>query len=139
MIDVVFLLFTYFLLTMNFSMGEQVFLIDVPQTQQGGLDDPFELPDRPLVIHVATIGPGPADCTIQIDLPGLEPTPTFDALFRRLRDHQVRPGNSTGLFAADNPIQIIPTASTRWEHAVQALNACLRARYTKVGLLEPGS
>ena len=139
MIDVVFLLFMYFLLTANFTLGEEVFLIDVPSTQQAGLDDPFELPDRPLVIRISTIGPGAGDCSIRIDLPGLEPTPTFDALFRRLKDHQVRPGNSTGLFTADNPIHVAPTAATRWEHAVEALNACVRAEYTNVRLLEPGS
>jgi len=139
MIDVVFLLFMYFLLTANFTLGEEVFLIDVPQTQQAGLDDPFELPDRPLVILIATVGPGPGDCSIRIDLPGLEPTPTFEALFRRLKDHQVRPGNSTGLFTADSPIHILPTPQTRWEHTIEALNACVRAAYTNVRLLEPGS
>lgn len=139
MIDVVFLLFMYFLLTANFTLGEEVFLIDVPQTRQAGLDDPFELPDRPLIVRIATIGPGPGDCSIRIDLPGLEPTPTFDALFRRLKDHQVRPGNSTGLFTTDNPIHIVPTSGTRWEHTIEALNACVRAEYTNVRLLEPGS
>lgn len=139
MIDVVFLLFMYFLLTANFTLGEEVFLIDVPQTQQAGVDDPFELPDRPLIIRVATIGPGESDCAIQIDLPGLEPTPTFEALYRRLADHQVRPGNTTGLFMTDNPIHIVPTPSSRWEHTVEALNACLRAGYTNVRLIQPDS
>lgn len=139
MIDVVFLLFMYFLLTANFTLGEEVYLIDVPQTSAAGLDDPFELPERPLVIRIATIGPGPADCSIRIDLPGLASTPTFDALFRRLDDHRVREGNPTGLFMADNPIHIIPTPATRWEHAIEALNACLRAQYTSVRLLEPGA
>ncbi len=139
MIDVVFLLFMYFLLTANFTLGEEVFLIDVPQSKQAGFDDPFELPDRPLSVRIATIGPGPGDCSIRIDLPGLEPTPDFESLYRRLIDHQVRPGNLTGLFMPDNPIHIVPTAGTRWEHAVEALNACLRADYTSVRLIQPGS
>ncbi len=113
MIDVVFLLFMYFLLTANFTLGEEVYLIDVPQTRAAGFDDPFELPERPLTIRIATIGPGAADCSIRIDLPGLAPTPTFEDLFRRLEDHRVRPGNPTGLFMPDNPIHIVPTAGTR--------------------------
>lgn len=137
MIDVVFLLFIYFLLTANFTLGEEVFLIDVPQTTQAGLDDPFELPDRPLTIRVATIGPGEADYAVRLDLPGLAETPTFDSLYRRLSDHQVRPGNSAGLFMPDNPIHIVPTPNTRWEHSVEALNACLRAEFTNVRLIEP--
>lgn len=139
MIDVVFLLFMYFLLTANFTLGEEVYLIDVPQTRAAGLDDPFELPERPLAIRIATIGPGRADCSIRIDLPGLAATPTFEALYRRLEDHRVRPGNPTGLFMSDNPIHIIPTPATRWEHTIEALNACLRAQYTSVRLIEPGS
>lgn len=139
MIDIVFLLFMYFLLTANFTLGEEVYLIDVPQTSAAGMDDPFELPERPLTIRIATIGVGRSDCSIRIDLPGLAATPTFDSLFRRLDDHRVRPGNPTGLFMKDNPIHIIPTPGTRWEHTIEALNACLRAQYTAVRLIEPGA
>lgn len=138
MIDVVFQLLIFFLLTMSMGLDERVFAVDVPTSSAAaGMDDPFDLPDQPLTISVVSTGPSPSDYAIRFDLPGLEPPADFDELFRRLDAMQIRPGNPRGLFTPDNPIHIRPTPSTRWEHAVAALNACLRARYTNVQMIEP--
>ena len=42
-----------------------------------------------------------------------------------------------GLFEADHPIIIEPTGTTRWEHAMEAFNAAVRARYTNVTFAPP--
>jgi hypothetical protein len=42
-----------------------------------------------------------------------------------------------GMFEADHPIIIEPTATTRWEHAMEAFNAAVRARYTNVTFAPP--
>lgn len=137
MIDVVFLLLMYFLLTTNFTIGEEVFHMDAPNA--AGVErepDPFDLADQPLLVSVSTTGPGPADYALEIDLQ-VSPPATFEALFRFLDDNQVRPANPGGLFMPDTAVLIQPSRQTRWEHAVSALNAAVRARYANVQFIEP--
>jgi len=139
MIDVVFLLLMYFLLATNFSIGEEMFAITMPaplgQTRER---DPFDLPDQPVVIRVESIGPDRAQYRITLDLVETSPA-SFDELFRVLNQWRVTPGNSEGILFPDTPILIQPGTNCRWDHAINTLNACLRAQYTKVQFIEPES
>ncbi|MCA9296984.1 MAG: biopolymer transporter ExbD, partial [Phycisphaerales bacterium] len=59
MIDVVFLLLVYFMVATEFKVGEEVFRLDLPRQQSASaLDDPFDLDEEPLRIHVRTLGAG---------------------------------------------------------------------------------
>jgi len=138
MIDVVFLLLMYFLLSANFTTGEEVYHLDLPDTLGVAVDDPFDLPDQPLEILIATTGPGPSDYRIEVDL-RIEPLMDFDGLYRFLSDARVdAETNPGGMLMPDTPLLVRPTQTTRWEHAVDAFNACLRAEYVNVRLVEPG-
>ncbi|MFG0328940.1 MAG: biopolymer transporter ExbD [Phycisphaerales bacterium] len=137
MIDVVFLLLTYFLLTTNFTIGEEVYHLDLPSERTGGVDDPFSLPDQPLIITIASAAVGGRQLQISLDLPVDPPPSTIEELFRFLSDQQVRPDHAGGIFLPENPIYIRPTAGTRWEDAVNVFNACLRAEYTNVRFIDP--
>lgn len=137
MIDVVFLLLMYFLLATNFSIGEEMFSITMPAPLgQAPNPDPFDLPDQPVVIRVESLEPDRAQYQIYVDLAETQPA-SFDQLFRLLRQWRVSPENSEGIIFPDTPILIQPGTNCRWDHAINALNACLRAQYTKVQFMEP--
>ncbi len=137
MIDVVFLLLMYFLLATNFSIGEELFRIDLPQSLGTQAEvDPFDLPEQPVHIRVASFGPGLASCRITVDLAQREFT-SFSELYHYLDGVQVRPATATGVLFEQTPIIIHPDPQCRWDHAVDVLNACLRARYTNVQFVEP--
>jgi biopolymer transport protein ExbD len=132
MIDVVFLLMVYFMVATEFKAGEEVFRLDLPDRLQSARQlDPFDLDDEPLKITVASTGAARSACRLRIDGPYPQPG-TFEDLHDFLRARQIRPENATGLFRRDHPIVIVPTVETRWEHAVEALNAAARAQYTNV-------
>ncbi len=136
MIDVVFLLLMYFLLATNFSLGEELFHLDMPAPLGSFETDPFDLPEQPVRITVDTTGPGASDYRITIGVSGLSAT-TFESLYRTLDDAQANDGNPDGIFLPDTPLVIQPGSSCRWEHAVNTLNACLRAKYEQVQFAGP--
>jgi hypothetical protein len=139
MIDVVFLLLMYFLMATNFSLGEELFRLQLPQSLGSEAEtDPFDLPEQPFLIRVGSTGPGPGDYRIDLE-GGFAPPATFDILYQIMNGLQVRDGSTGALLFPDTPIIIQPSKGCRWEHAVNTLNACLRARYTNVQFVEPGT
>ena len=73
-----------------------------------------------------------------IRLPGVDLEPeSFGQLHAFLARHRRSPDVVGGLFEADHPIVIEPTNSTRWEHAMEAFNAAVRARYTNITFAPP--
>ncbi len=135
MIDVVFQLLIYFMVGTEFKLGEEIFRMDLPRRSASA--DPFDLPREPLRISVASagLGEGRSTCVIRIEGAAEQPR-TFEELFEFLARH--RSGGLGGMFEPDHPIVIVPTAETRWEHAIEAYNAAARARYTNVNFAEPG-
>lgn len=135
MIDVVFLLLVYFIVTTPFQFGEEVYRMDLPQRGPGEVD-PFDLADEPLRIAVDSAADDPDGYTLRIEGPFDQPQ-SFDDLRVFLDDRRIRPSTFDGLFAADHPIIIEPARTARWEHAVEAFNAAARARYTNITFEQP--
>jgi biopolymer transport protein ExbD len=134
MIDVVFLLLIYFIVATDFRLGEEVYRMDLPLRDGAAVQrDPFELDLEPLRIHVTSTGHLPGQYVIRIDGPFAQPT-TMEQLHEFLLQHQINEANAGGLvlFEPDQPIIVHPTRSTRWDHAMEALNAAARARYTNI-------
>lgn len=139
LIDVTFLLLIYFMVATDFKTREQVFRMDLPERRSasGGGGDPFKLDEQPLRIAVSSIGTDARRCTIRVEGPYPQPD-SFEALFEFLREKRMSGAASGGgLFAADHPIIIQPTATTSWEHAMEAFNAAARARYTNINFAKP--
>ncbi len=139
MIDVVFLLLMYFLLATNFTLGEELYRIELPQSLGTAADpDPFDLPDQPVIIKITSTGPGKNSYLIRLDLGNTQPT-SFEKLYTTLRDWKAGPGNSAGILFPDTPIIIQPDRSCRYEHAINVLNACIRAQYENVQFVDSTS
>jgi biopolymer transport protein ExbD len=137
MIDVVFQMLIYFLVATEFKSGEEIYRMDLPQRLPAQAQrDPFDLDRQPLRLSVATMGPGRDAARLGIEGPYPQPA-SFDELLDFLRRRRVGPDSPTGLFEPDHPIVIVPTPSTRWEHAVGVFNAAARARYENITLAKP--
>jgi biopolymer transport protein ExbD len=133
MIDVVFQLLVYFLVSTNFARGEQVYRVDLPSRSDGAAADPFTLDQEPLRIEIAPASDG----LVTIRIPGPWPQPAdFEALFEFLDGRRLDGENPAGLFAVDHPIVIDPAPSVRWDRTVDAFNAAVRAGYERVSFAE---
>jgi hypothetical protein len=75
-------------------------------------------------------------CRIRLPGPYAQPA-GFQELHGFLVENLRTSGAVGGLFEADHPIIIEPTGTTRWEHAMEAFNAAVRARYTNVTFAPP--
>ncbi len=137
MIDVVFLLLLYFMTVTDFKLGEEIYRLDLPQRQPSAqLLDPFDLDEEPLRITVGSSHIGVDGYSIELSGP-YRPPATFEDLFLFLDERRISVHAPGGLFAADHPIIVEPTRTTRWEHAMQAFNAAARARYTNLTFAKP--
>lgn len=142
MIDVIFLLMTYFLLTAKFATREESFEVRVPEALEGTAvappADPFELPATTIVLLVTSRGNGVDDFAVFCDSPALgEEMPkggaitSYDAL-------ATRAGAARGGVLGDDQRFIVrPAADARWEHALGVLNAVKRAGYNNVRFAAP--
>ncbi|UCD74656.1 MAG: biopolymer transporter ExbD [Phycisphaerales bacterium] len=138
MIDVVFLLLIYFMAGTSFKLGEEIYRMDLPERGPSNAQrDPFELDDEPLRIRIASVGQRGRSYRIRVEGPYQQPD-TFEELLTFLRERQIGPFTTRGLFEADHPIIIEPTRTARWEHAMGAFNAAARARYTNITFARPG-
>lgn len=81
MIDVIFLLMTYFLLTAKFTTSEESFEVKVPERLESSASaaapppDPFALPTTTVVLTVTSLGDGPADFAVFSDSPAITGNP----------------------------------------------------------------
>ena len=133
MIDVVFLLLIYFVVATNFKLGEEVYRMDLPERSSMQPSDPFDLDDEPLRIVVRSLGPAPDAYQLRLEGPW-ERVVTFDDLYVFLEGRRIGAPGSRGLFAVDHPIVVDPASDARWEHAIGAFNAAVRAAYENVTL-----
>ncbi len=135
MIDVVFLLLVYFMAATEFKLGEEVFRMDLPA--RGRAADPFELPREPLVIIVSPArGGGPGAYRLRVPGAAAQPS-TFQELYEFLESSRRSEAGAGGTYEPDHPVLIQPAEAALWEHAVEAFNAAVRARYTNVTFAEP--
>lgn len=137
MIDVTFLLLVYFMVATQFRLGEEVYRLDLPDRQPSqSTADPFELDDEPLKVRVATTGIRPGDYRVRLEGPYPQPR-TFGELEEYLVQQRIGDASPGGLFAADHPVVVLPSAETSWQHALEAFNAAVRADYSNVTLGAP--
>ncbi len=133
MIDVIFLLLIYFVITASFSADEGILTAKLPE----GTGKPAEVPkppERPIRIRLASTS-SPND--VRIDLVGLGRSPrTFGELHTLLSGMQLNDRNPSGAFKDDNPVIIEPDGHVRWQHVVNAFNAAIRARFTNVSFAQ---
>ncbi|HVZ94750.1 MAG TPA: biopolymer transporter ExbD [Phycisphaerales bacterium] len=139
MIDVIFLLLTYFLMLASFRPREQSMETEAPKPAESGAltaqtpaqADPFELPSVPIRVTVVSGGDGPEQCAIATDSPALGEIRGVDDLFTKA-------GAARGpLIAQTQSFVIRPDADARWEHALAVLNALRRAGYDQVTFAHP--
>ena len=131
MIDVIFQLLIYFIITASFTQDEGVLSAKMPP-QDGS--DPPDIPPQTLVIQIEPAG---RDYVLAIEGDPV-PVRNFTELADRLRQMQFNPERGLrGVFKPDDPVRIRPEGQVRWQHVVNAFNAAVTARYTDVGFAKP--
>lgn len=134
MIDVVFLLLLYFLLATSFALNEEAFELGLPDPLSAQATDPFQVPDPPVTIVIASVGDGKTDYRLTSDHPALTGLATFTELSARLRTGRFDQGGY--LFAPQQTFILRSRGDTRWEHTVGAFNAVLRADFDSIRLAQ---
>jgi len=134
MIDVVFQLLIYFLLTAGFVGNERHLRAEMPPEQaEGARDASFTLELEPLVIRITRVPDGSA-----LSLGAGLPQPReVQELERTLRDAMVAADRPYGIFAADHPIRIAADADVPWQDVVEVFNAVVSAGYRSVAFGGP--
>lgn len=128
MIDVVFLLLVYFIITVNFASDEGVLSGAIPQ--RTGESQAQDLPRRP--IRVVLQAQGETGCLVRISGQP-QVTGDFDQLAALLSESQWRPElGRRGMFKPDHPVVVAPDGPVRWQHVVNAFNAAIRAGFANV-------
>jgi len=138
MIDVIFQLLIFFVVTANFMIDEGVLSAKLPQ----GAGTPTasdDLPREKITIRL-TSDPGD-DALVSIERgPAGDPVryASFGELAADLDRLRYDPDGTRidGIYDADNPVLIEPTGTVRWQHVVNAFNAAITAKYTNVSFAE---
>lgn len=122
MIDVVFLLLIYFVITANFTVDEGTLLATMPGNS--AQDRPDEDLDPPVNIELTSADDG---VTYRIRVDGQEPA-NASALAAYMKQRVAQ-----GQMAKDDVVQIKPQGVVRWQHVVNVFNACVSAELESVG------
>lgn len=132
MIDVVFLLLLYFMLTADFARQEDAFALDLPSQGQSELaDDPFALPEQPILVSVRSLGDGEDEYALRTDSPLVPEANSYDELSEAFASL------AGDLLALDHEIVVSPEPGTRWEHTLGAYNAVTRNGFERVRFARP--
>ncbi len=123
MIDVIFLLLIYFVVTASFAIGEGVIVAKMPEGS--GSAPSLDMPKTKLIVQVNSHGSDPTGYVITV-----QGRPERPANFRQLAAVLTE---MRGVSAKDDdPVVVQPDAFVRWQHAVNAFNAAVAARYKDV-------
>lgn len=134
MIDVVFLLLLYFMLSSRFDPEEFIFRVDVPRPQSvTETADPFALPERPINVFVRSIGDGEDEFTLSTDSRLL---PEITSLDQFISEISLARGRA---LSVDQRFLIRADPGTLWEHALTALDSVIKGEYENVRFAEPSS
>ena len=134
MIDVIFLLLIYFVITANFAIDEGVISAKLPAAPGLSASTAPKPPQRPLRIVVSSAG----QHGYRLHIDGLAQAPTdFVALAGLLTNLQHNPERGLrGPYKDDAPVIIKPDGAVRWQHVVNAFNAAVTARYRNVSFAQ---
>ncbi|MEO0474905.1 MAG: biopolymer transporter ExbD [Planctomycetota bacterium] len=122
MIDVVFLLLIYFIITANFTIDEGALLATLPGNS--AQDRPDEDLDPPTNIDLTSADDG-VTYSIIVNGQRIDNATALGAFMK----NRVR----TGQMKADDIVQIKPQGVVRWQHVVNVFNACVSAELENVG------
>ena len=130
MIDVIFLLLVYFVVTASFVEDEGVITARLPQvageTQQTETTPP---PTQPLRITLRSTG----QHDVRVSVPGAPPVNGFGELGAVLDGLVLDPERGKrGVFEPTHPELLVPDGQVRWQHVVNAFNAAVGARFSNV-------
>lgn len=130
MIDVIFQLLIYFVITANFVIDEGVLTATLPAGPGQPPPTDLEPPPQPVVIVLSPV----ASIGVQISIEGqAHRFEDFTALRRHLEAVQRNPERGrTGPYPPDHPFHLAPRQGLRWQHAVNGLNAAIAAGYSNV-------
>ncbi len=133
MIDVIFQLLIYFVVTASFMVNEGVLAAKLPQGSAAASTDD-ELPPEVITLKL-TSGDDPAEIAIER---GAFVYASFAELEADLDRQRYDPdiGQIDGLYPADSPVVIQADGKARWQHLVAAFNAAVGAQYTNVRFSE---
>ncbi len=136
MIDVVFMLLIFFILTVDFRPREDALSLDAQRRFEaggaaGGSAGTFALPDRPVVVSLESTGDGPRDFVIRTD----EPVLGSPGSIAELRERASAARGTT--LPASQPFSIRPATETRWEHTLATFNALQKAGFSEITLANP--
>lgn len=122
MIDVVFLLLVYFVVTANFATGEGVLTTNMPADagDSYAIDMP---PVMPLRVYLYA-GDDATTCKLRV-VGATEQPADFPALAKLLTDMHAHMND-------DDPVIIQPVGDVKWEHVLGAFNAAVKARFANV-------
>ena len=137
MIDVIFQLLIYFVVTAGFMIDEGVLAAKLPQGAAGAVSADELPPDK---IEIRLTADDTDDSRVQISRGPRDRAIRYEG-FRELAEDLGRlrydpQRGEGGLYDADNPVLIQPSGSVRWQHVVNAFNAALAAGYTNVSFAE---
>lgn len=136
MIDVIFQLLIYFVITANIVRGEGVILAKLPQGA-GAVAEKKELKKRKLNILVSS--QGLAGYRLQLEGFSAQPR-NFKELADLLITNQYNPEKGrNGAFPVDNAVIIKPDGQARWVWVVSAFNAAIKARYENISFAQARS
>ena len=130
MIDVVFLLLVYFVLSVAFASGEGVLTARFPTRCDHG--DHLAIPVPPVRVNVTSHGASGTGYRLEVESAVTAPR-SFGELATMLRKLQTRSG---GFVPPDARIVIAPTGAVQWQHVVNAFNATVRAGYTNIAFAQ---
>lgn len=122
MIDVVFLLLIYFVITANFTVDEGTLLATMPGNSSQ--DRPEDQLDPPINIDLTSADDG---VTYAIVING-QRVENATALAGYMTNRV-----ATAQMAKDDIVQIKPQGVVRWQHVVNVFNACVSAELENVG------
>jgi biopolymer transport protein ExbD len=129
MIDVVFLLLVYFVLTSGFVTRERLLRTEprAPERETAPADG-LTLEVEPLVISLSS-----GDEGTRITLPeGLAAVRDAQALEVVLRGALLSEDSPRGMFASDHPVRLAPAPGVPWADVVGAFHAVTRAGYRSI-------
>jgi biopolymer transport protein ExbD len=120
MIDVVFLLLIFFVVTASFQIDEGSLLAKMP----GNSADPSDDPPPPTVRVELRSSDDGVTYSLQVDGVPIDGATGLSAYMA----NRVQ----TGQIAADDFIEITPQGEVRWQHVVNVYNACVSAELSQV-------
>ncbi|WP_432797565.1 ExbD/TolR family protein [Poriferisphaera sp. WC338] len=135
LIDVIFQLLIYFMVTASFAVGEGALTAELP-TGGDQATDALQIPEQPIVITLQTVGYH----NVRIEVQGMPTTASFSQLRDMLIDLQYDPAQKrNGVYRPTNPILIKPQQQVRWQHVVNAFNAAMAAGYENIAFAKVNS